>query len=126
MIDISSTASKNDQDEIDNIETFCTGKRTKFTIEGRRILDISYIVSQMISGCSFCKKALQLIDITNEYREGLASLLYILCECGATNTIYTSSYHFLNTNSDSSTRVFDVNTCCAGGKYLKLLNYRSG
>ena len=41
-------------------------------------------------------------NIINETRQGLASLLYIQCECETTNKIFTSKHHFLKENDTNS------------------------
>ena len=65
-------------------------------VVGRRIIDIQYVASQLF--CLQCKEPIYLMDITNEARFGLASILFIECKndkClypGFLNKIYTDSY----------------------------------
>ena len=91
-------------------------KTPKFIIEGYSIVDLKYVQEQMTGGCFVCQKTLKLDNIRNETRQGLASLLYIQCECETTNKIFTSKHHFLKKNDTNTARIFDINTRCAGGK----------
>ena len=96
------------------VGTSNSDKTPKFVIEGCRIVDLKYVQEQMTGGCSVCQKTLKLDNVINETRQGLASLLYIQCECETTNKIFTSKHHFLNDTNWA--RIFDINTRCTGGK----------
>ena len=98
------------------VGTSNSDKTPIFIFEGCRIIDLKYVQEQMTGGCSLCQKTLKLDNVIDETRQGLASLLYIQCECEMTNKIFTSKHHFLKKNDTNSARIFDINTRCAGGK----------
>ena len=46
-----------------------------------------------LEACSVCNEPLQLKNITEQKRYGLASLLYVQCECSNINNVYTGKSH---------------------------------
>lgn len=63
--------------------------------------------------CYFCQQPIQLKNV-DEKRYGLASLLYIQCSCGQTNTVRTGKSHQC-TNARRRVPIYDVNTKLATG-----------
>ena len=55
--------------------------------EGRRIVDLQELARQM--RCKHCKALLDLNLTIKETRFGLASVLYIMCQCGVLNDVHT-------------------------------------
>lgn len=56
--------------------------------EGRRIVELSVLADNLV--CEECKKkTLSLKNTESEKRYGLASVLYISCECGTINAVPT-------------------------------------
>ncbi|XP_068698222.1 uncharacterized protein [Montipora foliosa] len=51
------------------------------------------VLSKGLEACSVCNEPLQLKNITEEKRYGLASLLYVQCECSNINAVYTGKSH---------------------------------
>ena len=43
---------------------------------GCRIIDLKYLISELEDGCSLCGEVLHLVDLEDETRHGLASLLH--------------------------------------------------
>ena len=92
------------------------------SVEGRRIVNISYMASQM--SCMACESVLALVNIKRELRIGFASQFKILCEvCSHVNTVWTDKRHESTATSiyySSRTQPFDINTKAAIGKFLIL------
>jgi len=60
-----------------------------FSLEGARIVDIKYVISQLT--CDRCKSRLHLHDIVDENLKGLAAIWTIQCNfCSKINKIATS------------------------------------
>ena len=74
--------------------------------DGRRIVNLKLLANRL-EECSnnLCKRPLRLIDVTSEINVGLASLLYINCECGHVNRVPTDTTHCTETYD-----TYDVNT----------------
>ena len=82
--------------------------------EGRRVIELG-VLAKGLEACSVCNEPLQLKNITEEKRYGLASLLYVQCECSNINTVYTGKSH-RPTGSHHGLPIYDVNTKLATGK----------
>ena len=54
--------------------------------DGRRVVELG-VSAKGLQACSDCKQPLQLTDVVNEKRYGLASILNVLCCCGQIKTI---------------------------------------
>lgn len=94
---------------------------TPTVIRGRRIVDLDYIIRQLLAGCK-CGENLALTCCTNETRKGLASLLNVKCaSCDALNEIHTSKMHTPKVDDVGTPQrlypVYDVNTKAALGKF---------
>ena len=62
--------------------------------EGRRIVELGFLVDQLRDGCSECKKKLNLVNTTEENIQGLGSILYVQCEeCSQVNAIKIGKTH---------------------------------
>ena len=88
-------------------------------VEGRRVVDISFLCEQLSEGCAFCKHILRhgLPMVRREVRYGLASSFDIQCEaagCQALNKVFTSKQH--RGSATRGPKVFDVNTKLGLGK----------
>ena len=81
--------------------------------DGRRIIDLE-ILADGLGECSAnnCKQVLDLRKVVGENRVGLASVLWVQCECGEINRVATGKCHKQN---DKSGVVYDINTKCAEG-----------
>ena len=73
------------------------------------------MLAKGLEACSVCNEPLQLKNITEEKRYGLASLLYVQCECSNINTVYTGKSH-RPMGSHHGLPIYDVNTKLATGK----------
>ena len=62
-------------------------------LQGCRIIDLKYLISQLEDGCSLCGEVLHLVNLEDETRHGLVSLFYIKCSCGNIVAVYTSQHH---------------------------------
>ena len=53
--------------------------------DGRRVVELGVLadLAEGLEACSVCKEPLQLKNIIEEKRYGLASLLYVQCECNS-------------------------------------------
>ena len=61
---------------------------------GFRIVDLEFLLFQLMKGCQNCQKNISLCDIEKETKRGLAYILYIKCnEWKSLIKIYTSRYH---------------------------------
>ena len=91
-----------------------SGKKFKIKWnDGRRIVELDVLSKNLI--CYDCGKALNLCNTEDETRYGLASILYIACECGVTNSVATGKSHRV---SNRGVPIYDVNTKAAAGKLL--------
>ena len=81
--------------------------------DGRRVVEMGMLAEGLESCCS-CQQPIQLKNVVDEKRYGLASLLYIQCSCGQINTVRTGKSHRC---TDACLRVpfYDVNTKLAIG-----------
>lgn len=81
--------------------------------DGRRIIELK-ILADALGECSAnnCKQLLDLRKIIREQKVGLASVLWVQCECGEINRVKTGKCH---KQSDKHGVVYDVNTKCAEG-----------
>lgn len=82
--------------------------------DGRRVVELG-VLAKGLEACSVCKEPLQLKNITEEKRYGLASLLYVQCECSNINSVYTGKSH-RPSSSHHGLPIYDVNTKLATGK----------
>lgn len=57
--------------------------------EGRRIVELAVLAENL--HCKQCSSLLDLSKTVRETRQGLASVLYIVCSCGVANDVHTSS-----------------------------------
>jgi phage FluMu protein Com len=79
--------------------------------DGRRIVKLGYIASQLTE-CQRCKiQPLHLVDCVNEIRYGFGSILKIKCNgCKYINSIYTGKQHRESEKKDKGMKIFDINT----------------
>lgn len=82
--------------------------------DGRRVIELG-VLAKGLEACSVCKEPLQLKNILEEKRYGLASLLYVQCECSNINIVYTGKSH-RPSSSHHGLPIYDVNTKLATGK----------
>ena len=82
--------------------------------EGRRIVELDVMSKHM--NCHACGNVLELSNIEEETRYGLASILSITCECGVMNSVPTGKSH-RSSNSRRGLPIYDVNTKAAAGMY---------
>ena len=76
-----------------------------FVVGGRRIVHIQILADQLF--CNSCKPITSLMDIEEEKRFGLGSILYIRChQCQIMNTVFTDKQH----KGPNNRLVFDTNT----------------
>lgn len=68
--------------------------------EGYRIVDLCELARQM--NCKICNSLLDLKQTQAEIRTGLASILYIACQCGVINHIRTSKRQLDDTGRASA------------------------
>ena len=81
-------------DEIVETQTQNDSCDLSSTVEGRRVIDVAFMASQMT--CIACSHQLHLMDIVKETRYGLASLFRLICSrssCRHLNTVSTSRRH---------------------------------
>ena len=62
--------------------------------DGRRIINLKLLANRLME-CSnnLCKKPLTLCNISSESNVGVASILFITCECGHMNRVPTDTTH---------------------------------
>lgn len=85
-------------------------------IEGRRIIDISYMAKNM--KCFKCKSLLDLENIVKEDHKGLGLIFHISCKiCNIKCLLPTDKRHENAVTSAKKNR-FDVNSKIAIGKYI--------
>ena len=82
--------------------------------DGRRVVELG-VLAEGLEACSVCKEPLQLKNIIEEKRYGLASLLYVQCECCNINIVYTGKSH-RPSSSHHGLPIYDVNTKLATGE----------
>ena len=93
-------------------------------VSGFRMVDLEFLLFQLMKGCQNCQKNISLCDIEKETKRGLAYILYIKCnECKSLVKIYSSRYHTnAEVKSDESDEgrhnVFDISSLCAAGNCL--------
>ena len=88
-------------------------------VEGRRIVDIGFVIEQLEQGCLLCKGLLRLTITRGELRYGLASRSDIECEaahCKAMNEVFTFRQH--RGPATRGPKTFDVNTKLGFGKII--------
>ena len=84
--------------------------------EGRRIVELGFLVDQLKDGCVECKKKLNLVNTTEETIQGLGSILYVQCEeCSQVNTIKTGKTHRSPEKKSIGRPIWDINTKAATG-----------
>lgn len=84
--------------------------------KGRWVVELR-ILAKGLDACRVCQWPLELKNVTNEMRYGLASLLYIWRECANINTVYTGKSH-CSWNLHRRLPIYDVNTKLATGMVL--------
>lgn len=84
--------------------------------QGRRIVELQ-VLADGLKACSDCGECLPLHNIVEEKRYGFASLLYVQCECGVMNSVYTGKSHHVK-DDHRGIPIYDVNTKAATGKNL--------
>ena len=74
--------------------------------DGRRIINLKLLANRLME-CSnnLCKKPLTLCNISSESNVGVASILFITCECGHMNRVPTDTTHPTNKYDK-----YDINT----------------
>lgn len=77
---------------------------------GLRIVDLSEVAKQM--QCKECSSLLDLKSTQSEDRIGLASILFISCQCGVLNDVHTSGY----VKTEMGTVVYTLNTQLTSSK----------
>lgn len=88
-------------DDCDDCKIF--EEKKGFTIEGRRVVELSLLGKKLDEGCFKCSGILRLSSCIGETRYGLGSQLHIMCtKCEAVNYIPTGKVHGLN--------IWDINT----------------
>lgn len=86
--------------------------------QGRRIVELGFIVDKLSEGCSVCHSSVPL-NITNtvhEIRYGLGSLLTIRCALCDGKTVVPTGKRHSGPNERQGQRTWDVNTKLALGK----------
>ena len=80
--------------------------------DGRRVVELDVVCTNLQKGCSMCTEELSLVNICSERRYGLGSLLYIKCSKGHVTTVPTGKRHTdpESTSSKSRELVWDINT----------------
>lgn len=81
--------------------------------DGRRVVEMG-MLAEGLKSCCFCQQPIQLKNVVDEKRYGLASLLYIQCSCGQINTVRTGKSHRCN-DARRGLPIYDVNTKLATG-----------
>ena len=78
--------------------------------DGRRVVEMGMLTGGLKS-CCFCQQPIQLKNVVDENRYGLASLLYIQCSCtcGQINTVRTGKSHRCN-DACRGVPIYDTNT----------------
>ncbi|KAK7490994.1 hypothetical protein BaRGS_00017690 [Batillaria attramentaria] len=71
--------------------------------DGRRIVDLNELAKQM--RCKQCASLLDLNRTVRESRYGLASVLFIVCQCGVLNDVHTGRKQ----DTDSGRPMYEVN-----------------
>lgn len=96
-------------------EKDCTNSSTtpENILDGRMIVQMDFLIEQLTAGCRNCNTKLDICDITQVQRHGLANNLKVKCtQCPYVNSIATSRNH-LGANPKSTRPIYDVNTKCA-------------
>jgi hypothetical protein len=73
--------------------------------DGRRIVDLYELAKQL--QCKECCSLLDLRRTEREARYGLASVLYILCNCGVMNDVHTAKTQ--GSPENSATPMYEIN-----------------
>ena len=73
-----------------------------------KVLELG-MLAEGLESCCFCQQPIQLKNVVDERRYGLASLLHIQCSLGQINTAHNGKSH---QSADARRRVliYDVNT----------------
>ena len=67
--------------------TMCEGSEHEVSWDdGRRVVELG-MLAESLESCCFCQQPIQLKNVVDEKRYGLASWLYIQCSCGQINTV---------------------------------------
>lgn len=81
-----------------------------FKFEGRRIVDMHKLASDLSYGCHACRAPLHLSSTVNEQQYGLASIIFIRCdECMEISRLETSHTHWTN-EQRRGRPAYDINT----------------
>lgn len=119
------------QPSINNTEDGLAELKTlpvEFPVDGRRIIHVSHLASQMY--CEACSGVLELKNIRKEVRYGLASIFDIQCSrpsCQHISKLTTDTVHTVPSLVPASDkhitrRPFDVNTKAAVGKSVIVMD----
>ncbi len=81
--------------------------------DGRRVVELG-ILADGLRACEDCGVPLNLANTETETKDGLASILYVRCECGLINSVPTSKSH--KKIGGRGRPVYNVNTKAALGK----------
>ena len=81
--------------------------------DGRRVVEMG-MLAEGLESCCFCQRPIQLKNVVDEKRYGLASLLYIQCSCGQISTVRTGKSH-RGTDVRRGVPIYNVNTKLATG-----------
>ena len=98
-------------------------KKLSWFSDGRRIIEPKYLTEQLQKGCEDCQQELNITRVVEETRSGLGSTLYVLCDCGNVNQLYTNKTHYDGTKKNRTRPFFDINTKAATGKPLVLSQF---
>ena len=75
--------------------------------DGRRIVDLYELSKQL--HCKQCSSVLDLQRTERETRFGLASVLYVLCNCGMINDVHTGRLQHDGEQKNPSAPMYEVN-----------------
>ena len=100
----------------DGVIADCSPKKCSWR-EGRRIVELGYLVDQLKQGCVDCKQELNLTNTTEETIQGLGSILYVQCaNCSQINSIKTGKTHRSPQKKNVGCPIWDINTKAATGQ----------
>ena len=86
-----------------------------FIFDGRRIVDMNYLIEKLKTGCTVCSTRLNLCCTLNEKRYGLGVMLDIKCKNSRfINKVPTGKSHF-DSSQKITMPIFDINTKAAAG-----------
>ena len=105
-------------------EPHCHNVSCEKLFESSRIIDLLFVIKQLKDVCTVSGELQDIAHLETQTLIGLASIFpsifYLKCVCGNINAIYSDQYH-TKCGENRECKIFDVNTRCAGGKYLYFL-----